>query len=134
MCLIRQWGIWDINCLTHFKYVNSAVWLIFNEKIAESEVCGSREQCTEPTSVHCPPLILLGEQCCDRKVKNHSSKKKKETQTQNALLFSYPNHTLVYAHLKKKKKKKNHIPPLYSYQYANVVFNAKLKNLVSLLL
>ena len=101
------------------------------KKLLKSEVCWSREQCTELTSVHCPPLILLGEQCYDRKVKNHGSKKKKETQTQNALLFSYPNHTLVYTHLKKKK---NHIPPLYSYQYANVVFNTKLKDLVSLLL
>ena len=64
------------------------------KKLLKSEICESRKQRMEPTGVHCPPLILLGEQCTDKKVKIHGSKKKK-TQMQNVLLFSYPNHTQV---------------------------------------
>ena len=67
------------------------------KKLLKSEICESHKQYMEPTDVHYPPLILLGEQCTNKKVKNHGSKKKKkrETQMQNVLLFSYPNHTQV---------------------------------------
>ena len=46
------------------------------KKLLKSEVYGSCKQCTGPTGVHCPPLILLSEQCTDKKVKNHGLKKK----------------------------------------------------------
>ena len=43
-----------------FKCMNSVMELIFNEKVArKKKVCGSHEQCTGPTGMYCPPLILL---------------------------------------------------------------------------
>ena len=77
------------------------------KKLLKSEVCESHKQCTGPTGVHSPLLILLGEQCTDKKVKNCGLKKKKwEQQMQNVLLFSYPNHTLT----------------ILSAQYSNILF------------
>ena len=54
------------------------------KKLLKSEICESHKQCMEPTDVHYPPLILLGEQCTNKKVKNHGSKKKKKKGNTNA--------------------------------------------------
>ena len=44
-----------------FKCVNSAVRPIFNKKVTEKEVCGSREQCTGPTGVTHSCEIFAGQ-------------------------------------------------------------------------
>ena len=58
--------------------MNSTYDQFLMKNLLKSKICGSREQCTRPISVH----------CSHKKVNNHNLKKKKkeETQMQNALL------------------------------------------------
>ena len=42
-----------------FKCVNSVMWLIFNESFVKKKVCGSCEQCTEPTGKPPQPQNVL---------------------------------------------------------------------------
>ena len=67
--------------------MNSDVRPIFNESFVEKKkVCGSREQCTEPTE---NALALL--KCASQKKK----KTKNKTQTQDSAFQHYPNGHLV---------------------------------------
>ena len=72
-----------------FKCMNSVMELIFNEKVArKKKVCGSHEQCTGPTGMYCPPLILLVWTIhWQTKSKRNTSPKKKKVKTLDMKVF-----------------------------------------------